>query len=151
MTQALDLAFGPLARIDAERGTSADGIEFLRVPAQHVPTAIGALAEAGFTRFIDLTVVDDPDRADRFELQYLLHSMVDNCWVRVKSRTAAEAPTITDRFAAANWYEREAFDMFGVRFRGHPNLTRILMPDDWTGHPLQRDAPLGGEPVEFSR
>jgi NADH-quinone oxidoreductase subunit C len=151
MTEALNLAFGALALPDAERGTSADGIEYLRVTTDVLPIAVSVLADAGFERFIDLTVVDDPDRPDRFELQYLLHSMADNCWVRLKARTAGEAPSITERFPAANWYEREVFDMFGVRFLGHPNLTRILMPDDWTGYPLRRDEALGGEPVEFSR
>ena len=150
MSESLDLSLGSLTLPGVERGDSADGIEFIRVNAEGLPTLVDAILRAGFGRFVDLTVVDTPKRPDRFELQYLFHSMQEQRWLRLKTRTAVQAPSIADRVAPANWYEREAFDMFGVQFTGHPELTRILMPDDWDGHPLRRDVAIGGEPVDFT-
>lgn len=151
MSDALERAMSSAIPRDAERGVSADGIESVRVLSQDVPAVMSALIGAGFSRFIDLTAIDEPARDDRFELQYLLYSMQDRLWLRIKVRTSGATPSITAQFAGANWYEREVFDMYGVTFAGHPGLTRILMPDDWQGYPLRRDASLGGEPVEFSR
>ena len=136
---------------DTESGVSADGIPFARVPVADVAEAATLLGdELGYGRFLDITAVDDPERADRFELQYLFYSMTEKRWFRLKARTAGDAPSITPRFAGANWYEREVWDLFGVRFEGHPELTRIMLPDDWQGHPLRRDHPIGGEPVDFT-
>jgi NADH-quinone oxidoreductase subunit C len=135
----------------AERGASADAIAYLWVEVAELPEAVRLLRdELGYGRFIDLTAVDSPEREDRFELQYLFYSMPERRWFRLKVRTASQAPSITSIFAGANWYEREVWDLFGVRFEGHPDLTRIMLPDDWEGHPLRRDHPMGGEPVDFT-
>jgi NADH-quinone oxidoreductase subunit C len=139
------------AQPSAESGVSADGIPFVRVDPSAIPDAAALLGgELGYGRLIDLTAVDEPGREDRFDLQYLFYSMEGRSWLRLKARTAGEAPSITPQFLAANWFEREVWDMFGVRFVGHPDLSRILMPDDWQGHPLRRDEAIGGEPVDFT-
>jgi NADH:ubiquinone oxidoreductase subunit C len=76
--------------------------------------------------------------------------MQQQTWLRLKTRTDGEAPSITPLVPAANWYEREVFDLFGIRFDGHPDLRRIMLPDDWQGHPLRRTEPIGAEPVDFT-
>lgn len=134
-----------------ETGVSADGIPYARVPVERLPDAVGAIrGPLGHARFVDLTAVDHLSREARFELVYLFYSMADRTWLRLKARTDLEAPSITPLVAGADWYEREVFDLFGVRFVGHPDLRRIMLPDDWVGHPLRRDEPLGAEPVDFT-
>jgi NADH:ubiquinone oxidoreductase subunit C len=89
----------------------------------------------------------------RFSINYHLLKLDDQpARVRVQAwlDDGAAIDSVLGVWPAADWYEREAFDMFGVTFRGHPNLVRILMPDDWEGHPLRKDYPVGGEPVRFS-
>ena len=134
---------------EAESGVSADEIPYLRVPAESVAAAAGLLKQdLGYGRFIDLTAVDCLEREDRFELQYLLFSMDALAWFRLKARTAEAVPSIVEHFASANWYEREVWDLFGVRFDGHPDLQRIMLPDDWQGHPLRRAVDTLVEPVD---
>jgi NADH-quinone oxidoreductase subunit C len=136
---------------DALHGVSADGIPHILVhPAQLVETVRRCRDELGFIRWIDMTAVDEPMVEPRFELQYLLYSMAEHTWIRLKIQTDDVAPSVTSVFPGANWYEREVFDLFGVTFEGHPDMTRIMMPDGWQGHPLRRDYPLGGEPVDFT-
>jgi NADH-quinone oxidoreductase subunit C len=135
----------------AEISMPADGIPTVRVPLTELAEAVQkARQELGFNRFVDLTATDRLTREERFELVYLFYSMQQHTWLRLKSRTDGEAPSITGEVAGANWYEREIFDLFGVRFAGHPELRRIMLPDDWQGHPLRRSEPLGFEPVDFT-
>jgi len=118
------------------------GQEFVIVPAAQVPALAEYLREReGFCYFTDLTVVDYPNDALRFETVIHLYALDKARRIRLKSRIAdtAEFPSLSGIYAAANWLEREAFDMFGVRFAGHPNLKRILLPEDWQGHPLRKE------------
>ncbi|MCY4153544.1 MAG: NADH-quinone oxidoreductase subunit C [Aestuariivita sp.] len=99
-----------------------------------------------FTTLIDITAVDYPERASRFDLIYLLLSMRQNQRVRVRVVVRNEdiVPSITQFHPAANWFEREVFDMFGIMFSGHPDLRRILTDYGFQGHPLRKDFPTTG-------
>jgi NADH-quinone oxidoreductase subunit C len=104
-------------------------------------------AGARFDYCSDVTAVDWPTRAgERFDVVYCLYSTSRRARVRMKTRAADgdAVPSVSGVWAAANWLEREAFDMFGIRFAGHPDLRRILMPDEWQGHPQRKDYPLEG-------
>ena len=102
--------------------------------------------EQAFIRLSGITAVDWIPADPRFEVVYLLHSLDRNERLRLKCRVAEgqEIDSVTSVWRSANWYEREVFDMFGVAFRGHPDLRRILMPADWEGHPLRKDYPVHG-------
>jgi NADH-quinone oxidoreductase subunit C len=108
--------------------------------------------ERGFERLSGLTVVDRYPVEPRFEVVYLLHSVSRNERLKLKVALAGEAAgldSVTGVWAGADWYEREAFDLFGVRFAGHPDLRRIMMPDDWEGHPLRKDFPVHGHKYSY--
>ena len=99
--------------------------------------------ETSFEYLSDLTCVHWPERDEApFELVYNLFSISKNARVRLKVSVAEEVESVTAVWPAANWMEREVFDLFGVRFRNHPDLRRLLLPDDWDGHPLRKDYPL---------
>jgi NADH-quinone oxidoreductase subunit C len=99
-----------------------------------------------FTILIDLCGVDYPDRAERFEVVYHLLSISENARIRVKIATDSETavPSVTSVFQVADWFEREAFDMYGILFTGHPDLRRLLTDYGFSGYPLRKDFPLTG-------
>jgi NADH-quinone oxidoreductase subunit C len=141
----------------ADRGVSA-GDQWITVPAERVRDALAALKADGYRLLVFLTCVDhlaDSSREwpARFELVYQLRNLETREQLRVRVFVDGDPPRIDsawDIFPPANWDERETYDLFGIVFNEHPDLTRILMPDDWVGHPLRRDYPVGGEPVDFS-
>jgi NADH-quinone oxidoreductase subunit C len=102
--------------------------------------------DAAFDFCSDVTASDWPVRARRFDVIYCLYSTRLRQRVRLKIQAGDEeaVPTVTGLWPSANWLEREVFDLFGIRFDGHPDLRRILMPDDWQGHPQRKDYPLEG-------
>lgn len=107
----------------------------------------------GFTLLSDVTCADFPDHPGRFRVAYHLFAPETGARLRLRAWAGGDdprLPSVTGVWATANWHEREVWDMFGVRFADHPDLSRILMPVDWVGHPLRRDYPIGGEDVEFT-
>lgn len=119
----------------------------LAVDKNYIREAILALRAASYSFFEDVTAVDWYPSAPRFQVTYHLLSQSLKDRVRVRAAVDeddASVESITGIWAGANYYEREIFDLFGIRFEGHPNLRRILMPDDWKGHPLRKDYPVEG-------
>jgi len=119
------------------------------VPASLIVEAATHLRDApdaAFDYLSDLTATDWPPRAERFDVIYCLYSTRYRHRVRLKVKVAENQPlaSVTGVWTAANWLEREVFDMFGVNFTGHPDRRRILMPDDWQGFPQRKDYPLEG-------
>ena len=128
------IAYGELT-LTAEPSRIVDALTFLRDDAAYQ-----------FVAFIDISGVDYPEREKRFEIVYHLLSPKLNRRVRVKIDTdeATPVPSAVSAFPAANWYEREIYDLFGVLFEGHPDLRRILTDYGFDGHPLRKDFPMTG-------
>ena len=120
------------------------------VPASHLLRTAEFLASEPSLRFTfleDLAVVDRFPIEPRFELNYQLLSIEKALKLRLRVKLPGADPavqTVTSVWPTANWHERESFDLFGIRFQGHPDLRRILMPEEWEGHPLRKDYPVEG-------
>jgi NADH-quinone oxidoreductase subunit C len=108
--------------------------------------------EFGFERLSSVSAVDWWPTKPRFEVVYHLHSIRNNRRLRLKLRVeeGEEIDSVTHIWTTANWYEREVFDLFGISFRNHPNLERIMMPADWEGHPLRKDYPVHGHKYSYA-
>jgi NADH-quinone oxidoreductase subunit C len=119
----------------------------ITVPREKIVAACEAARSAGYNFFEDVTAVDWYPSEPRFQISYSLLSHSLKRRLRIVVRLAgddASLDSITPVWPAANFYEREIFDLFGVNFAGHPNLRRIMMPEDWQGHPLRKDYPVEG-------
>ena len=119
----------------------------ITVAKENIVAACEAVKAAGYNFFEDLTAVDWYPQEPRFQLSYHIvsHRLKERVRLAVRLDSAdLTLDSITPAWPAANFYEREVFDLFGIRFGGHPRLTRIMMPDDWVGHPLRKDYPVEG-------
>lgn len=124
-----------------------------RVTSDDVVGFLESVKGSGYEMFVDLCAVDYLRRDPRFEVVINLVSFVESARLRVRVGVSGAEPTmpsITGVYPGADFYEREAFDLFGITFSGHPDLTRILLPDEWEGHPLRKDVAVGSIPVQFT-
>jgi NADH-quinone oxidoreductase subunit C len=138
------LAWNPDALTDAKLDR---GEVTLTVAPECIRAAAGVVRDAGYNAFQDVTAVDWYPSIPRFQLSYHICSHVYKNVLRLRvmvDEADSSVESITPVWAGANYYEREVFDLFGIRFEGHPNLRRIMMPDDWVGHPLRKDYPVEG-------
>jgi NADH-quinone oxidoreductase subunit C len=111
-----------------------------------------AKAELGFDFLVDLTTIDNHEETPRWTAVYHLYGYGHSCHLRLKtsvSEESSELPTVSTVWRTANWHEREAYDMMGIRFAGHPDLRRILMWEGYPYFPLRKDFPLAGKPSEM--
>ena len=118
------------------------GQKYLTVDSAILPEILRRMRDAeGFDYLVDVTAVHYPKREQQFDVVYVLYSFAKNERIRVKTRIkdGEHVPSAVSIWATANWLEREVFDMFGIVFDGHPGLKRILLPEDWHGHPLRKD------------
>jgi len=155
MSEHLQLAVQALKQeYKAEEQVFRDETTLL-IGAEHIAEACRTLRDAfDFEMLTSITAVDYwPQEEPRFHVVYQLHSLAHNVYLRLRVPLNGNAPalvSIEDIYPNANWYEREGWDMFGIRFEGNSDLRRILLPFEWVGHPLRKDYPLGYEEVQFS-
>jgi len=140
-----------LADLDLQPEPAAlDGIAGYRVTPESLREVLSQLRSErySFEMLVLLTAVDWMERREpRFDVVYLMWSLRENTRIRLKCGISEEqprCPSVVDLYPTADWLEREVFDMFGIRFEGHPDLKRILMPEDYPYHPLRKDFPVQG-------
>jgi NADH-quinone oxidoreductase subunit C len=135
-------------------GRSMRGGEFeLVIAPAHIVAVCKILKEdRGYEQLSGVTGVDWWPREPRFEVVYFLRSFRNKARLRLVAQVGEneEIDSVAPVWRGANWYEREVFDLFGVRFRNHPNLERIMMPADWEGHPLRKDYPVHGHKYSYA-
>jgi NADH-quinone oxidoreductase subunit C len=155
VVDALELAFAgfhdAIEKIVVDRGELT-----LHIRPERIADVCACLRDEPALRFELLSSVSGADYlggdARRLHAVYHLTSLTFRRWIRLEAAVPAtdpHLPSVTGVYPTADWHERETYDMFGIVFDGHPNLTRILMPDDWEGYPQRKDYPLGGVPVEY--
>ena len=141
-------------RFEAEEGEYRGQTSLAVAPEKIVAVCTCLRDVHNFEMLADLTAVDYwPEKAPRFHLVYQFNSYSKKMRLEVRVPVDGNAPgvdTITNIYPNAGWHERELWDMFGIRFDGHPDLRRLLMPHEWEGHPLRKDYPLGYEEVQFT-
>jgi NADH-quinone oxidoreductase subunit C len=128
------------------------GQNYMVVDASVVYQVLQVLRDdEAFDYCVDVTAVHYPKREQQFDLLWILYSFPRNERIRVKTllQDGEAAPSVTGIWPTADWLEREVFDMFGIRFEGHPDLKRILLPDGWQGHPLRKDYPILQQDTEW--
>ncbi|CAN5144223.1 hypothetical protein BH18ACT5_BH18ACT5_08400 [soil metagenome] len=129
--------------------SASAGQDVVRLPAGELANFGGAARDAGFEILSDVTAVDWLSRQPRFDVVVNLVSMQHRRRLRLIVGVDSEVPSLVPVWPGANYAEREVFDMFGIVFTDHPDLTRILMPEEWEGHPLRKDFAVGSVPVQF--
>jgi NADH-quinone oxidoreductase subunit C len=136
----------PEAVLNSEEFRGETSITVAAEKIREVMTFLKENEKLYYDLLLDLAGVDFQDRSPRFMIAYLLHSTKFNNKLRIKTTVAegASVDTVSDIWKAANWMEREAYDMFGIRFNNHPDLKRILLTQDFVGHPLRKDFPVKG-------
>ena len=146
-----------LEKLEKEIGATVSeyrGDASLVVPAEKVVEACQQVQGLGFELLSAMTAVDYwPQETPRFHVIYQFSSISKNMVLTLRVPVAGvnpSMPTVSHLYRNANWRERELWDMFGIKFNGHPDLRRILMPADWEGHPLRKDYPLGYEEPQFT-
>lgn len=132
----------------ATTATAAFNELTVEVAPENIVAALSRLKrDLNFERLTSVTGVDRFPAEPRFEVVYHLQTVAGKQRLRIKARVSGENPeidSVVSVYRAADWYERETFDLFGIRFRNHPNLKRIMMPEDWEGYPLRKDYPVTG-------